>query len=94
MTKDEIIAKLEEAGIEHDGRWSKAKLEALLPGEDIPEPVLVTEAVRRELVTCRVVRDFWPSANEDDRVRKGQIIELTPMDAIDAIEAGAVERVR
>lgn len=54
MTKAEIIAALEAAEIEHDGRWSKERLAALLPdGEAVDAQEDVT-------VRC-VIRNVWTS---------------------------------
>ena len=47
-----------------------------------------------QTVTCVVLRDYWPSDVEEDRVRAGTIIDLEPMDALDKIEAGMVKRMR
>ena len=43
-------------------------------------------------IQCVVNRDYWPE--EGKRVRKGTIVELTPEEALDGIEAGAIRRLR
>lgn len=77
MEKSEIIASLEAAGIDHDRRQSAEKLAALLPGNGV-------QAV--------VVRDFWPTDDESDRVRAGQIVEVTKDDLILGLERGTLAR--
>jgi len=77
MEKTEIIAALEAAGIEHDKRQAAEKLAALLPGNGV-------QAV--------VVRDFWPTDDESDRVRAGQIVEVTKDDLILGLERGTLAR--
>lgn len=44
------------------------------------------------LVQCVVNRDYWPT--EGERVRKGTIIEITPEEALDGIETGAISRLK
>lgn len=89
MDKEQIKAALDEKGIAYDARWSTERLQALLDGEDAPQASAAPEAV-----PCEVLRDYWPTADGNDRVRAGTIIELAPMDAIDRIEAGLVRRVK
>lgn len=89
MDKEQIKAALDEKGVEYDARWSAERLQALLDGEDAPQAPTAPETV-----PCVVLRDFWPTESEMDRVRAGTIIELEPMDAIDRIEAGLVRRVK
>ncbi len=43
-------------------------------------------------VACEVLRDFWDS--ERNRTKKGAIVELDPMVAIDLIEANRVRKVK
>lgn len=45
-------------------------------------------------VMCEVLRDYWPTENEIDRVRKGTIVEVTPDEAMDGMEAGLLKRVK
>lgn len=93
MTKEEIMAKLDEAGIEYDGRLGAEKLAALLPGGEVsnePAPPPAPE----KTVKCRVLRDYWPTDDQMDRVRKGDIIEATLEQALDGVEAGNLERVK
>lgn len=92
MTKEEIMAALDEAGIEYDGRLGAEKLAALLPsgaGSSEPEPAPAAKTVK-----CRVLRDYWPDEYQENRVRKGDIIEATLEQALDGVEAGNLERVK
>lgn len=43
---------------------------------------------------CEVLRDYWPTDKQEDRVRKGQIVELSADEALDLVEAGRVRRVK
>lgn len=87
MTREQeeadLKAQLDAAGIEYDGRWGVDRLRQALAKEQSPGMVL-----------CRVKRDFWPTEDENDRVRKGQVIEVSALEALDGIESGALERVR
>lgn len=47
---------------------------------------------KADKVTCEVLRDFWPEGG--GRVRKGTIVDMAPMEALEAVEAGAVRRVK
>lgn len=84
MTKEQITEKLDAAGIEYDGRLGAEKLAELLP----------KDAPKGETITCNVLRDFWPTDDENDRVRKGAVIEVSVEKALDGIEAGALQRVK
>lgn len=55
-------------------------------------PKAAESVTTAETVMCRVQRDYWPQ--EGVRIRAGEIIECTPMEAIEGIERGALERVR
>lgn len=88
MTKEEIMAELDSLGIEYDGRLGAEKLAALLPSGE------VSNAPAAKTVKCRVLRDYWPTENQMDRVRKGDIIEATLEQALDGVEAGNLERVK
>lgn len=39
-----------------------------------------------------VMRDFWPTDSQEDRVRKGTVVEMDPAEAIEGIEKGALKR--
>ena len=41
---------------------------------------------------ARVLRDFWPTGDEPDRVRAGAIIEVSTETLIDGMEKGILER--
>lgn len=49
---------------------------------------------KAQTVACEVLRDYWPTEDQNDRVRAGTIVDLDPMEAIDKIEAGMVRRVK
>lgn len=83
MTKDEIKAKLDDAGIEYDARLGIDKLAALLKANTQTAGVM-----------CIVQRDYWPTDNEMDRVRKGTIVEVTADEAMDGMESGLLARVK
>lgn len=40
----------------------------------------------------RVLRDYWPTDDDQDRVRAGTMIELTADEALDLIASGAIEK--
>lgn len=83
MTKDEIKAKLDAAGVEYDARLGVDKLAGLLKQVNGSTGVL-----------CVVQRDYWPTERDEDRVRAGTIIEATPEEAMDGMESGLLSRVR
>lgn len=43
---------------------------------------------------ARVLRDFWPTDNGEDRVRAGSIIDVSTETLIDGMEKGILERVK
>lgn len=43
---------------------------------------------------ARVLRDFWPTDNEMDRIRAGAIIEVDTETMLDGMERGVLERVK
>jgi hypothetical protein len=45
-------------------------------------------------VKARVLRDFWPSENEMDRVRAGSIVDVSMETLVDGMEKGVLERVK
>lgn len=45
-------------------------------------------------VKARVLRDFWPTENELDRVKAGTEIEVSMETLIDGMEKGIMERVK
>lgn len=55
-----------------------------------------TEKPRRKAkVACTVLRDFWTADDEKGgRVSAGTVIEVTPEEAMDGIEAGTLSRVK
>ena len=51
-------------------------------------------ADKPETVKARVLRDFWPTDNEQERVRAGTIIDVTKDVLIDGMEKGILVRVK
>jgi len=45
-------------------------------------------------VKAKVLRDFWPTENDVDRVRAGTVIDVTMETLIDGMEKGILERVK
>ena len=45
-------------------------------------------------VKAKVLRDFWPTENDVDRVRAGTVIDVTTETLIDGMEKGILERVK
>jgi hypothetical protein len=43
-------------------------------------------------VACEVLRDFWDE--DGNRTRKGAIVEMPAVEAIDLIEAGQIRKVK
>jgi hypothetical protein len=39
-----------------------------------------------------VLRDFWPTENEADRVRANSVIDVTAEEAMDGLESGNMAR--
>ncbi len=49
----------------------------------------------RGKVACMVLRDFWRDEDEKGgRVFAGTVVEVTPEEAMDGIEAGTLARVK
>lgn len=46
-----------------------------------------------ETVKARVLRDFWPTDEQEKRVRSGAVVEVTKDALIDGMEKGILERV-
>lgn len=55
---------------------------------------MANEPTKEETVKARVLRDFWPTGDDKDRVRAGAIIDVTKDTLIDGLEAGVLERVK
>lgn len=45
-------------------------------------------------VKARVLRDFWPTEHDKDRVRAGAVVDVTTEALIDGMEKGVLERVK
>jgi hypothetical protein len=52
------------------------------------------EPATEGMVRVVVLRDYWPTDDDIDRVRQGSLIEVTPDEAMDGIEAGTMKRFR
>lgn len=76
----------EELGIKIDGRWSDERLQQEIDAS------LATPAKAENTVAVMIKRDIWDA--EGERHRKGSIIEMTVNEAMDAVEAGSVTRVK
>lgn len=48
----------------------------------------------KKKMKARVLRDFWPTNNENDRVRAGTIVEVDADAMIQGLESGILERVK
>lgn len=53
-----------------------------------------TEVAASDLIAARVLRDYWPTEDQLDRVRKGAIVEVTAGDLINGMENGTLERIK
>lgn len=91
-TKADVVAKLKELEIEHDARSKKEDLVSLLP-EEIQSD-FASDEKSADTVQARVLRDFWPTEDEMDRVTAGSIIEITKDEMIEGLESGIFERVK
>jgi hypothetical protein len=47
---------------------------------------------KKETFACRVLRDYWDA--EGNRITAGSVVDLTAAEAMDAVETGAVSRVK
>lgn len=47
-----------------------------------------------EKIACELLRDYWPTDNQLERMKKGSIQEFEPLEAIELIEEGRVRRVK
>lgn len=45
-------------------------------------------------IAAEVLRDYWPTEKQTDRVRKGRIVEVTPEDLIAGMESGTLKRAK
>jgi len=59
-----------------------------------PKKVLADDPKTEGTIRCLVMRDFWPTDAEEDRVRAGTMIEVTAEEALDGIESGTLSRVK
>ncbi len=51
-------------------------------------------ADKPETVKARVLRDFWPTDNDLDRVKAGAVVEVSKDALIEGMEKGVLERVK
>lgn len=58
------------------------------------EKAKAPEAKVEQTFLCEVLRDFWPTENEADRVRAGDLVEVGVETAMDGIERGVLARVK
>lgn len=47
-----------------------------------------------KMVKVRVLRDFWPTDRDEDRVRAGTVTEVDMETLVDGLEKGILERVK
>lgn len=47
-----------------------------------------------KMVKVRILRDFWPTDNEMDRVRAGTVTEVNMETLVDGLERGILERIK
>ena len=58
--------------------------------EEIKAPE--AEPKRAKKIACTVLRDYWTA--DDARVTAGTVVHLTPEEAMDGVETGALARVK
>ena len=51
------------------------------------------EIVAAETVAAEVLRDYWPTDSDEDRVRAGSIIQVSKDQLIAGLENGILKRV-
>lgn len=59
-----------------------------------PKKVTADDPKTEGMVRCTVLRDFWPTEEDKDRVRAGSMIEVPAEEAMDGVESGMLSRVR
>jgi hypothetical protein len=86
---EDLKKQAEELGIKIDGRWSddriRQEIDSVLAG-DSEKPASV------QTVAVTIKRDIWDG--DGNRHRKGTIVDMPVEEAMDAIEAGSVSRVK
>lgn len=83
---EDLKKQAEELGIKVDGRWSDERLQ-----EEI-DKALGASSASPATVAVKIKRDTWDG--DGNRHRKGTIVDMPLEDAMDAIEAGTVSRVK
>ena len=59
-----------------------------------PKKVTADDLKTEGMIRCVVLRDFWPTEKDEDRVRAGVMIEVSAEEALDGIESGLLARVK
>ncbi len=47
-----------------------------------------------KMTKVRILRDFWPTENETDRVHAGTVLEVNTETLVDGLERGILERIK
>lgn len=81
---EDLKKQAEELGIRIDGRWNDERIQQEID-KTLAGPAQPTVAVQ-------IKRDVWDG--DGNRHRKGTIVEMPMEEAMDAIEAGSVSRVK
>ena len=60
-----------------------------------PRKVTAADQAKEEgMVRVVVLRDFWPTDDDADRVRAGAVIDVTADEAMDGLESGTMARMK
>ena len=81
---EDLKKQAEELGIKIDGRWNDERIQQEID-KALSGPAQPTVAVQ-------IKRDRWDA--EGNRQRKGTIVDMPVDEAMDAVEAGSVTRVK
>ncbi len=49
---------------------------------------------KEKTIAAEVLKDYWPTDNQQDRIRKGQIVEVTAERLIEGMENNTLKRVK
>ncbi len=49
---------------------------------------------KSDTIKAKVLRDYWPTEHEIDRVRAGSVIDVTKDEMIDGLEKGILVRAK
>lgn len=87
---EDLKKQAEELGIKIDGRWNderiQQEIDKALGASAEPEKAAV------QTVAVMIKRDIWDG--DGNRHRKGTIVDMPMDEAMDAVEAGSVSRVK